>query len=66
MNGVAEVADGPLCHHPEWFNVYNQVSIVLTTHDAGGLTNKVRLRELKCGSCPDQGGKPWWCQEALM
>ncbi len=27
----AEKAD----HHPEWFNVYNQVDITLTTHDAG-------------------------------
>ena len=25
-------------HHPEWFNVYNKVSIDLTTHDAGGIT----------------------------
>jgi 4a-hydroxytetrahydrobiopterin dehydratase len=25
-------------HHPEWFNVYNKITIELTTHDAGGIT----------------------------
>jgi 4a-hydroxytetrahydrobiopterin dehydratase len=27
-----------LDHHPEWSNVYNKISITLSTHDAGGLT----------------------------
>mgnify|MGYP003625683105 FL=1 len=25
-------------HHPEWFNVWNKVEVILSTHDAGGLT----------------------------
>ncbi len=28
-----------LNHHPEWFNVYNQVKIDLITHDVGGISN---------------------------
>jgi 4a-hydroxytetrahydrobiopterin dehydratase len=32
----AEKAD----HHPEWRNVWNKVDILLTTHDAGGLTGR--------------------------
>lgn len=33
---LAEKAD----HHPEWSNVYNKVAIDLTTHSAGGVTQK--------------------------
>jgi 4a-hydroxytetrahydrobiopterin dehydratase len=33
---LAEKAD----HHPEWFNVYNRVEILLTTHDADGLSQR--------------------------
>lgn len=36
MATQAEKAD----HHPEWFNVYNTVEVTLTTHDAGGVTQK--------------------------
>lgn len=39
MSRVALKADR-MDHHPEWFNVYNQVLITLSTHDAGGVTGR--------------------------
>lgn len=39
---IAEKMD----HHPEWFNVYKTVEVTLSTHDAGGLTERdVQLAE---------------------
>ena len=37
MTQLALVAEA-MNHHPEWFNVYNRVTIDLTTHDAGGIS----------------------------
>ena len=38
MQSVAVEAE-KLDHHPEWCNVYNRVTVDLTTHSAGGITN---------------------------
>lgn len=37
MTQIAIIAE-KMDHHPEWSNVYNRVTVDLTTHDAGGLT----------------------------
>ena len=37
MARVALAAE-KLDHHPEWFNVYSRVEVLLATHDAGGVT----------------------------
>jgi len=39
MNRVALMAE-KADHHPEWFNVYNRVDILLTTHDCSGLSQR--------------------------
>lgn len=38
-------------HHPEWSNVYRTVEVVLTTHDAGGLT----MKDVKLAQKMDEG-----------
>ncbi len=38
MAQLALVAES-MNHHPEWFNVYNRVTIDLMTHDAGGISD---------------------------
>jgi 4a-hydroxytetrahydrobiopterin dehydratase len=43
---VAERMD----HHPEWFNVWNRVDVTLSTHDAGGLTE----RDIKLAAAMDK------------
>lgn len=53
MSRAALMAE-KLDHHPEWFNVYNRVDVTLTTHDAGGLTQKdVTLARFMDRAAPD-------------
>ena len=39
MSRIALLAE-KMDHHPEWFNVYNRVEIILSTHDVEGLSQR--------------------------
>jgi len=39
MSQIAEIAE-TMDHHPEWSNIYNRVHIILTTHDANGISKR--------------------------
>ena len=43
MANVAMMAE-KMDHHPEWLNVYDRVEVTLSTHEAGGVTERdIRL-----------------------
>lgn len=39
MSRVALIAE-KMNHHPEWFNIYNRVEVILSTHESEGLTTR--------------------------
>lgn len=57
MTAVALLAD-KMDHHPEWSNVYNRVEILLTTHDAGGVTdNDIQMARFIDATAARLGGQ---------
>src|ERR1700719_3427017 len=58
MSRIALAAE-KMDHHPEFFNVYNRVEIILSTHDVGGLSEKdVRLAQAIDALAPDRDRRP--------
>ncbi|WP_339914348.1 4a-hydroxytetrahydrobiopterin dehydratase [uncultured Brevundimonas sp.] len=57
MTSVALLAE-KMDHHPEWSNVYNRVEVLLTTHDAGGVTdNDIRMARFIDATAARLGGR---------
>ncbi|KAL4426886.1 hypothetical protein ABPG74_008810 [Tetrahymena malaccensis] len=57
MNSVAIVAED-MCHHPDWFNVYNNVHINLNTHDVSGLSIRDVILAFAINEIQQQAKKP--------
>jgi 4a-hydroxytetrahydrobiopterin dehydratase len=58
MSRVALAAE-KLDHHPEWFNVYSRVEVLLATHDADGVTElDVELAKFMDEAAAARGAKP--------
>ncbi len=58
MSQVALIAE-KMDHHPEWFNVYNRVEIILSTHDAGGVSERdVKLAHAIDALAPERDRRP--------
>ncbi|WP_296815855.1 4a-hydroxytetrahydrobiopterin dehydratase [Brevundimonas sp.] len=57
MSRVALLAE-KMDHHPEWSNVYDRVEVLLTTHDAGGVTAlDVKMARFMDETADQMGGR---------
>ena len=55
MSRVALTAE-KISHHPDWSNSYNRVTVELTTHSAGGITDlDIRLAKAMDNFLADTG-----------